>query len=338
MVVKEVPKSIACSKRMEQQKSLQLISHNFVLRHLGLFEDADQVTSMFDYCPRGDLVQLVESLGSVTEMSCQFYVTEITLAVSHLHSHCILHCDLKPSNVLLDADGHVQVADFSIINADAVLPEHGFKAVLGSPEFLAPEILSSTDLCRGTDWYSVGALTCYMLSGKAPFEAADGSNMLQNIMAGKLTLDKSMSLRARNFITATMRLEADARLGANDGGGDDVLTHMLFAGVSATAIASRQVLPPHASEHSEDEAGTTLCDALSVASSASTRASCKDLAQMEGKTTAFPSASTKPARPLAQQSAPTLQVVAVPRAPLRAPKRHGAVAVGIRCGVFSPRM
>jgi serine/threonine protein kinase len=262
---------------MEQQESMHLMPHNFVLRHLVIFEDADQMTVMFDYCTGGDLVQLMTNQGRLTEKSCQFYITEITLAVSHLHSHGILHCSLRPSNVLLDDAGHVQISDFGIVNADVFLPEHGFKAVLGSPEFIPPEILKCGDVCRGADWYSVGALTCFMLSGKAPFDAAEGSPLLEHVIAGKLALDKSMSIKARNFITCTMRLVASDRLGAA-GGSVDIFSHMFFGGIDVQAVEQRLVLPPGLQREDKD-LSSAVSGGFSVSSCASTTVSCDDISQ-----------------------------------------------------------
>jgi serine/threonine-protein kinase len=102
-------------------------------------------------------------------------LVKIARAVHHAHQRAILHRDLKPGNILLDARGEPHVSDFglakSLDNADGLTLSG---ATLGSPNYMSPEQAAgqSERLTTASDTYSLGALLYQLLTGRPPFEAA----------------------------------------------------------------------------------------------------------------------------------------------------------------------
>ncbi|MCC6233969.1 MAG: serine/threonine protein kinase [Verrucomicrobiales bacterium] len=96
---------------------------------------------------------------------------KITLAVQYAHEHNVLHRDLKPGNVLVDARGEPQVTDFGLarpLDGDSSLTVSG--QIVGTPAYMSPEqARSSKELDARSDVYAIGALLYHLLTGSAPF-------------------------------------------------------------------------------------------------------------------------------------------------------------------------
>ena len=91
-----------------------------------------------------------------------------------------LHRDLKPENLLLDKQGYIKICDFGFAK---VVPDQTF-TLCGTPEYLAPEIISNVGHGLAVDWWATGILIFEMLTGDPPFVADDPMELYQQILRG----------------------------------------------------------------------------------------------------------------------------------------------------------
>jgi protein-serine/threonine kinase len=128
---------------------LSIMSHPFIVRLNFAFQTETKLFLVMDFCPGGDLSNLLDAKRKLPEDVAKIYVAEILLALETLHKNNIIyryplqidHSDLKPENVVLDSEGHAMLTDFGLSKKgvqDGVLN----KSFCGSPAYLPPEILS----------------------------------------------------------------------------------------------------------------------------------------------------------------------------------------------------
>jgi serine/threonine protein kinase len=122
-----------------------------------------------------------------TRTRTRFYVAEITLGVAYLHSLGVIYRDLKPENILLTSEGHICLTDFGISKEGFEEDTARTKTLVGTPEYLAPEVLQGQAYGKAVDWWSLGTLMYEMLDGNPPFWDQDVQKMYRRILQEPLT-------------------------------------------------------------------------------------------------------------------------------------------------------
>lgn len=129
------------------------------------FQNRSNLYIVLEYCPGGELFRYLERECYLMEDAACFYISEIALAIGHLHSLGIIYRDLKPENILLDKDGHVKLTDFGLSKEGS----RTTNTFCGTIEYMAPEIIRCEGHGRAVDWWSLGTLLFDMLSGGVRF-------------------------------------------------------------------------------------------------------------------------------------------------------------------------
>ncbi|KAK2862969.1 hypothetical protein Q5P01_002502 [Channa striata] len=150
---------------------LHSLSHLGVVMLEGMFESIEHIFVVMEKL-HGDMLEMILSSekGRLPERTTRFLVMQILEALRYLHFKHIAHCDLKPENVLLaspDPFPQVKLCDFGFAR---IIGEKSFRrSVVGTPAYLAPEVISSSGYNRSLDMWSVGVIMYVSLSGTFPF-------------------------------------------------------------------------------------------------------------------------------------------------------------------------
>uniref|UniRef100_A0A1I8HQD8 Protein kinase domain-containing protein n=1 Tax=Macrostomum lignano TaxID=282301 RepID=A0A1I8HQD8_9PLAT len=167
---------------------LQSLNHEGVVKLHKMFETQRTLFVVMEKMA-GDMLEMILSgaEGRLSERVTKYLVAQILCALRYLHTRCVVHCDLKPENVLLaPAAGHgsllypqIKLCDFGFAR---IIGEKSFrKSIVGTPAYLAPEVLKYKGYNRSIDMWSVGVITYVSLSGTFPFnEDEDIADQIKN--------------------------------------------------------------------------------------------------------------------------------------------------------------
>lgn len=163
-----------------------------------------------------------------------------------------MYRDLKPENVLLGSSGWPVLADFGLIAfVDSSANASRSYTRVGTPLFMAPEMVAETGHGAEVDWWAMGVLACDCLTGHTPFAEDDDEAALYRNIATATFARRFQREFARRLgpgaplVDALLKLEPSERLGAGTGGVGALRACPFFRGVPWEALRRRQVAAPH---------------------------------------------------------------------------------------------
>ena len=156
--------------RQEAQSAARLIHPNIVNVY-DVGRDDDSYYIIMEYVKGRTLKELISAEGALDPMTAVIIAHGIASALKHAHSRGIIHCDIKPHNILLDENNNPKVADFGIARAITAATMTYTASVVGSVHYLSPEQVRGEKVSAQSDLYSLGILLFEMLTGCLPYTA-----------------------------------------------------------------------------------------------------------------------------------------------------------------------
>jgi serine/threonine protein kinase len=213
-----------------ERNVLTRVTHPFIAKLNYAFQSEDKLYLVLDYYSGGPLTYYISKEKHFTEDISRFYLSELVLALEELHKNQVIYRDLKPDNVLIDANGHAVLTDFGLAKQH-VGDDDLASSFCGSLAYLAPEMVKRTGHGRTVDWYLLGVLFYEMLVGFPPFYSVNREQMFKNIENAKVRVPARVSAIARDLIKNLMKKNPDKRLGALKDA-EEVKAHPFFADVN----------------------------------------------------------------------------------------------------------
>ena len=244
--------SLTVHKRLvEQTKTERVIlesvnRHPFVVKLFYAFQDHERLYLILEYAQGGELFHHLELERMFTEEVAAFYMAEIVLALEHLHHNVrVIYRDLKPENCLLDSEGHLLLTDFGLSKVALEEEDSRTNSILGTIEYMAPEVVQGVAYDFAVDWWSLGAIGFDLLTGSPPFTGNNHTKIQQNILKQKLQLPYFLGPDAKDLLTRLLRKDPSKRLGGTTT--KDLKTlraHRFFRKIDWKKLAKREVEPP----------------------------------------------------------------------------------------------
>ncbi|RLU17578.1 hypothetical protein DMN91_009814 [Ooceraea biroi] len=216
--------------------------HPFLVNLFACFQTEAHVCFVMEYAAGGDLMMHIHA-DVFGEPRAVFYSACVVLGLQYLHENRIIYRDLKLDNLLLDTEGYVKIADFGLCKEGMGYGDRT-GTFCGTPEFLAPEVLTETSYTRAVDWWGLGVLIFEMLVGESPFPGDDEEEVFDSIVNDEVRYPRFLSLEAIAIMRRLLRKNPDRRLGSSERDAEDVKKQAFFRHIAWDDLLLRRVKPP----------------------------------------------------------------------------------------------
>ena len=198
---------------------LKICQHPNIIRLYNVFENADYMYIIMEYCSGGDLFSYLENRNfRIPEKRASTIIHKMATAVYYMHSFGVAHRDLKPENVLMtsnDDEGDIRILDF------------GLSKILGAYEkcdepygtltYCAPEIIVDEPYSKAVDLWSLGIMTYLMVSGKLPFNSEDENEIARQVVYDepdyiRNPIWKTITPECKDFIKRLLQKDQNKRM------------------------------------------------------------------------------------------------------------------------------
>ena len=157
-----------------------------------MVQTANNVYLVYDYCNGGTLAQFLKKKVQIEEEQIIEIFYQIRSAYEEMYNNKVLHRDLKPTNILFH-DGKIKIADFGFCK-ELLREEDIGESIVGSPSFMAPEILKGHTYDYRADLWSLGVILYQLMYGFVPFEDKDVARLTKLIFSTQLNIPKNQNI------------------------------------------------------------------------------------------------------------------------------------------------
>ena len=218
-------KSRAKQKLISEIKIHKSLHHPQIVAFEHYFEDTENVYILLEICQNQTLNDLLKRRKRLTEIEVQCYIVQLIKALKYLHSHRVIHRDLKLGNLFLTDKMELKVGDFGLATKLDFEGERK-RTVCGTPNYIAPEILDGkTGHSYEVDIWSLGVIIYTLIIGKPPFETRDVKTTYKRIKMNAYSFPESaiISEAAKNLISQILVTDPSKRPSL-----DQILIHDFF--------------------------------------------------------------------------------------------------------------
>lgn len=225
-----------------ERNILSRANHPFLMKLHCTFQSSTAVFFVLEYMPGGDLNNYLNSKPKkVLDLyTTKVYLMEILLAILFLHANRVIYRDLKPENILLTHDGHCALADFGLSKDFHGCNEEELrtKSFVGSPYYVAPEVLSGKEYANSVDFWSFGVLAYRMFIGRPPFQGKSFHHVFDAISNSPASFPPNVSIpdEAKDLILRLLIKDPNKRYQ-----GESVKNHSFWNGINWDDVYAKKV-------------------------------------------------------------------------------------------------
>ena len=195
---------------------LKQLKHPNIVKYLGTYRDKHRMYIFLEYCSGGSVASVLKRFGSLSEAVIRRYLRGCLRGLSYLHSHDVIHRDIKGNNVLIvsgdaNSDDLVKLADFGSSKKITGGSSSGGSVVQGTIQWMSPEVLSGKPCGKESDMWSLAMTVVEMATGK-PYWPKPAHCIYMLCMTSEIPqIPSSLSPAAHSFLSKCFSRNVDER-------------------------------------------------------------------------------------------------------------------------------
>ncbi len=221
VAIKSINKTKLMNEKQKRKIMLEttimktLSKSNNVVKIFETYETKKHYCIVMEYICAGDLLSYIKKRGKLTEQVAKFIFKQIVLSLQYIHSHNIVHRDIKLDNILIDLDNNIKICDFGV--SKIIKKGESMLEQCGTPAYIAPEILLNQGYEGfGVDIWSAGVVLYAMLGGTVPFKGNNINELHDLIIKGEYKPLKEISPEATHLIRSILEVDPKKRISTKD--------------------------------------------------------------------------------------------------------------------------
>lgn len=217
VAIKEIPlaKLGSVDSIMSEIELLQDLEHPNIVKYLGFMKDQERLSIVLEYCENGSLAAIGKRFGSFPENLVAMYMRQVLEGLVYLHAQGTIHRDIKGANILTTKDGVAKLADFGV--ATKTITHGGGGALVGTPHWMAPEIIQLEEPTSACDIWSLGCTAVELRRGQPPYgDLPDFSAMYAVVQNDEMPIPNDASSSLADFLSLCFEKDPALRISAAD--------------------------------------------------------------------------------------------------------------------------
>ena len=177
------------------------------MKYITSVQSGDTLNVVMEYVEGGSLLSLLKKFGNFPETLIIVYTAQVLDGLDYLHSQGIIHRDIKAANLLVTKDGAIKIADFGLAAAESAVDD-----AMGTPYWMAPEVIELTGSTTKADIWSVGCTVIELLTGSPPyFDLAPMSALYHIVKDDEVPIPVTASKMCRDWLALALQRDPQIR-------------------------------------------------------------------------------------------------------------------------------
>ena len=233
------------NKCLIEKQLIQNLDYQFLIDVYLCFSTDERLYFVMDLINGEDLLTSIRLNNQFFyEDHVKFYAAILGLTLDYLHQRGVILKDLRLDNIIIDKNGYLKITSFKICQLFKM--KDNIELIKETSEYLAPEVISSNECKKESDWWSYGIILYQLLFGIPPFYSMDDNEIREQILNNELRFpkDTDKSESAKDLLTLLLNKNYTERLGSKNGF-EDIKNHDFFKGVNFDDIINKKIEPDY---------------------------------------------------------------------------------------------
>ncbi|XP_019701055.1 serine/threonine-protein kinase fused isoform X2 [Harpegnathos saltator] len=210
-IIRKRGRSFKELKSLRQECEIQRhLHHPNIVQMIDSFETDNEIVVITEYADK-ELYEILDKEGRLSEERAQVIACDLVSALYYLHSNRVLHRDLKPQNVLLEANGVAKLCDFGFARSMST-GTHVLTSIKGTPLYMAPELIEECPYDHNADLWSLGCIIYELVVGSPPFQTTSILHLVKLIRFEAIKWPDFISSNCKSFLQGLLQKDPSQRL------------------------------------------------------------------------------------------------------------------------------